>query len=455
MVGHFGYPLNTVSYQCYPKSLARQHYLEPEELPINTFLRFCAAFACLLLTFSAARAQTPNTPALPFGVNPHYFDYDQAAPFPITEKPYGNENGVQITKVTFPSLVQTPYAVNNTVTAYLFTPPGPSPHPAMVVLHEFNPSSTASGFLLCRAIARAQVSALMVVEPFSLNRTPMPHSKDDARILSGNVPDMVRALSQMVFDARRGLDYLAKRPDVDPSRMGIAGISLGGIMSGVVAGVDPRVKVVLTLVGGADFPKDVWDGVLTSPLRRQILGSGYTYETYSAAMAPIDSSTWLPRKHFNPDDVLMINGYYDTVILPNQAKLLAQNFGGTHIVWLNSGHYGAQFSAGPASDLGVKFLRARFYGETAAFHRPDGLPSRTIKLGLLFGGHEGVSPTIATSLINFDGPGRYTVDSRLSLHGLSADLSARIGLLTSVGIEFPIFHGTTKPKPFVMFSLTL
>jgi len=418
-------------------------------------LRFCAAFACLLLTFSAARAQTPNTPALPFGVNPHYFDYDQAAPFPITEKPYGNENGVQITKVTFPSLVQTPYAVNNTVTAYLFTPPGPSPHPAMVVLHEFNPSSTQSGFLLCRAIARAQVSALMVVEPLSLNRTPMPRDKDDARILSGNVPDMVRALSQIVFDARRGLDYLAKRPDVDPSRMGIAGISLGGIMSGVVAGVDPRVKVVLTLVGGADFPKDVWDGVLTGPFRRQILQSGYTYETYSAAMAPIDSSTWLPRKHFNPDDVLMINGYYDTVILPNQAKLLAQNFGGTRIVWLNSGHYGAQFSAGPASDLGVKFLRARLFGETAAFHRPDNLPSRTIKLGLLLGGHEGVSPVIATSLINFDGPGRYTVDGRLSLHGLSADLSARIGLLTSVGIEFPIFHGTTKPKPFVMFSLTL
>ncbi len=439
---------------------AETTFTELEERPINRFLRFsslrfCAAFAFLLLAAPIAHADAPNASPLPFGVSPHYFDYDQSAPFPVTEKPYGTENGVQITTVTFPSLIQTPYAVNNTVTAYLFVPPGPGPHPAMVVLHEFNPSSTKSGFLLCRAIVRAQVEALMVVEPYSLNRTPSPNNRNDTHILSGNVPDMVGALSQIVFDARRGLDYLARRPDVDPSRMGIAGISLGGVMSGVVAGVDPRVKVVLTLVGGADFPKDIWDGVLTRPIRRQILQSGYTYETYSAAMAPIDSSTWLPQRRFDPNNVLMINGHYDTVILPTQAKLLAKDFGGTHIVWLASGHYGAQFSAGPASDLGVKFLRARFFGETAAYRQPDHLPARTIKLGFLLGGHEGVTPSIATSLINFDGPGRYTVDGRLGLHGLSADLSARIGLITSVGVEFPLFHGTTRPKPFVMFSLTL
>lgn len=360
-----------------------------------------------------------------------------------------------MTQITYPSIIQTQYAVNNTVTAYLFMPPGPGPHPAMVVLHELNPSSTRSGFLLCRAIARAQVAALMVVEPYSLNRTPINANQGDARILSGNVPHMVGALRQAVLDARRGMDYLQKRPDVDPTRMGIAGISLGGILSGVVAGVDPRVKVVLTLVGGADFPKDLWDGPLTAPLRRQIVHDGYTYQTYMAAMAPIDSTSWLPQRHFNPENVLMINGRYDTVISPNQAKLLAKDFSGTHIVWLDSGHYGAQFSAKPASDLAVKFLRARFFGETAGFHRPDGLPATTIKLGFLLGGHEGLSPVIAVPVINFDGPGRYTIDGQVTLHGLSAALSARIGLLSSIGVEFPIFHGTTKPRPFVMFSVTL
>ncbi len=406
--------------------------------------------ALLLLPLTLAQADGPAP-----NVDPAFYNYDQTAPFPVTEKPYGAERGVTITTVTYPSLVQTPYAVNNTVTAYLFMPTSPGPHPAMVVLHEWNPSSTKSGFLLCRAVARAQVAALMVVEPYSLNRTPHDADKGDARILSGNLPHMVGALRQAVLDARRGLDYLSKRPDIDPTRMGAAGISLGGILTGLVAGVDPRVKVALTLVGGADFPKDLWGGPLTRPFRQQIVRDGYTYQTYIAAMAPVDSTNWLPQRHFDPENVLMINGHYDLVIQPTQAKVLAQDFGGTHIVWLNSGHYGAQFSAVPASDLGVKFLRARFFGETAGFHRPDNLPSRTIKGGILLGGHEGVSPVIATSLLNFDGPGRYTVDGQVTLHGLSAALSARIGLISAVGVEFPLFHGTTKPRPFVMFSLTL
>ncbi len=98
------------------------------------------------------------------------------------------------------------------VTAYLFLPPGPGPHPAMVVLHEWNAGSTKGGFLLCRAIVRAQVAALLVIEPFSLNRKPQTENKEDAEILSGNVPHMVGALRQAVLDARRGLDYLAQRP---------------------------------------------------------------------------------------------------------------------------------------------------------------------------------------------------------------------------------------------------
>ena len=196
-------------------------------------------------------------------VDPAFYIYDAAAPFTVTEKPFGEENGVKISVLTYPSPVTSAYPANNTVTAYLFLPNGPGPHPAMVVLHEWNAASTQGGFRLCHAIARAQVAALLVIEPFTLSRKPQTANPEDAEILSGNIPHMVAALRQAVLDARRGLDYLSHRPDIDPQRLGIAGISLGGVLSGLTAGVDPRIRVVLTLVGGADFAKGFWDGLLT------------------------------------------------------------------------------------------------------------------------------------------------------------------------------------------------
>ncbi len=56
-------------------------------------------------------------------------------------------------------------------------------------------------------------------------------------------------LSLDVFDARAALDYLQTRPDVDPDRLGMVGLSYGGRLTTFTAALDERVKVAV--VSGA------------------------------------------------------------------------------------------------------------------------------------------------------------------------------------------------------------
>lgn len=48
-----------------------------------------------------------------------------------------------------------------------------------------------------------------------------------------------------VWNAMRALDYLESRPDVDPERMGVTGLSGGGVISWCLGAADERVKVVV------------------------------------------------------------------------------------------------------------------------------------------------------------------------------------------------------------------
>ena len=47
-----------------------------------------------------------------------------------------------------------------------------------------------------------------------------------------------------IWDAKRALDYLESRPDVDPARMGATGCSGGGALTTFIGALDPRLKAV-------------------------------------------------------------------------------------------------------------------------------------------------------------------------------------------------------------------
>ena len=95
---------------------------------------------------------------------------------------------------------------------------------------------------------------------------------------------------QQVNDARRTIDYLATRDDIDIDRLGYYGWSWGGQLGSIVLALEPRLKTATFLVGG------LW-----------------------AARAPseVDPFNFAPRVSV---PVLMLNGEEDFIFPPQTAQ---------------------------------------------------------------------------------------------------------------------------------------
>jgi dienelactone hydrolase len=63
----------------------------------------------------------------------------------------------------------------------------------------------------------------------------------------------------------RGVSFLGGRPEVDPNRIGITGISWGGYLTCIVAGLDDRLKLAVPVYGcGFLYDDSSWTGILKS-----------------------------------------------------------------------------------------------------------------------------------------------------------------------------------------------
>ncbi len=60
-----------------------------------------------------------------------------------------------------------------------------------------------------------------------------------------------------LWNAIRGLDLLAARPEVDPEKLGVTGISGGGSQSWYIAAADPRVKAVAPVCGASTLEAQI------------------------------------------------------------------------------------------------------------------------------------------------------------------------------------------------------
>jgi dienelactone hydrolase len=301
-----------------------------------------AVVATAFVVFSnhlAARAAEPD----PLPQIVHVAETYNNSPFAYRIESRREEAGYTIWRLTYASPVITKVPQNNVVPAEYYLPDGIRPEdpkrPAVICMHILDGNFVLAR-LTCSILASHGIPAMMIKLPYYDERG-LP---DGPRALAANPALLVEALSQGLEDVRRAVDLLTSRPEVDSERIGIAGISLGGIVAATSAGAEPRFHRVILILAGGDLNRLIHHAQETELLSRLIkqLPPKERAELEQAIdkVDPLRYAAGL-RDRARQGRVLMVNAAEDETVPRQCTEKLAAALGmSDRVKWLDGlGHY--------------------------------------------------------------------------------------------------------------------
>ena len=144
---------------------------------------------------------------------------------------------------------------SNRVPGILMEPANfPGRRPVVIALHGTG-GSKANMLSLCRKLAEAGFIAGAIDGRYHGERKSGKGETDynDAIVRAFHGSGEHPLYYDTVWDVVRLVDYLQTRDDVDPARIGLIGISKGGIETYLAAAADPRIAVAVPCIGVESF----------------------------------------------------------------------------------------------------------------------------------------------------------------------------------------------------------
>jgi cephalosporin-C deacetylase-like acetyl esterase len=152
-------------------------------------------------------------------------------------------------------------------------------------------------------------------------------------------------LQQSIIDVRRALDWVCTWPEIDTEKIGVTGVSLGGITGSLLMAADDRIHSGAFFLFGGNFPKIIATSkeVHVTEFRERILQK-MPYSELEAYLKPyyieVDPLTYVDR--FDPKKLLIISAKRDKVILPSITEDMWNKLGNPPWIKLPlAGHYSA------------------------------------------------------------------------------------------------------------------
>ncbi|MFA7230625.1 MAG: prolyl oligopeptidase family serine peptidase, partial [Victivallaceae bacterium] len=185
-----------------------------------------------------------------------------------------------------------------------------------------------------------------------------------------------QALLEAPLDARRTVDIMLSRPEINPDKVSISGISMGGFIASATAGNDARIHKAAILLAGGDLhaiiynasreTKNICEAIdNASPEDREFL------ETVLEKIEPLNNTKEL-QKLAKQNNLMIVNAENDQIIPSACSQKLVKACGliGKNIVLPGLGHYTAIAALPKILDRLTSF----FTDNTVPPRKPEKLP---------------------------------------------------------------------------------
>lgn len=345
--------------------------------------------------------------------------------------------------VSFSSAMETPFPANNVVPLRILMPAqAGGPVPVVVVLHYWGTHDLKIERALGGELNRHGIAAVLVTLPYHLSRTPPGYESGEYAVQ----PDpglLVETLVQSVWDVRRTVDWIDSRPELDRTRIGIAGSSLGAVVAVLGYALDSRIKDAAILLGGVDLAHIIWNSSRTVKEREILRRKGYTETKLAEALHSVEPLRYL-KERTTPGAVFVVGANYDTVMPRSSSDQLVKALDHPKTLFVDTGHYGGIFVEKRLLREVGNFFGAEFAGKD--FVPPSRIYAPTIRIGGIANTATGFDLAAGIDLLKFDRRGDAFATLLLTPRGATVFAGRHIDSRISVG-----FFGTRRTVGFGLF----
>jgi hypothetical protein len=239
---------------------------------------------------------------------------------------------------------------NQTARVYALRRKGPRPW--VICLHGFGMGRPAMDRMLFRAATLHRELGLNVAMPIlPLHGSRRSVAKPRRELPTADAMDNVHGLAQAVWDVRCLLAWLRRQ---GATALGLYGVSLGGYIAALTAGLEKPLDCVVAGIPVADFPT-LFDDQAPGTLRRRPWHNGHMAAMHQVhqVVSPLRVVPETPRARLH-----LYAGKADRLLDPlHQAGALWQHWGRPHAHWFDGGHV-AHVRSGDVNAFALAALRS-------------------------------------------------------------------------------------------------